>query len=152
MPSLECGGIVFDNFKEIIMTCKIKLGDVFCNYSADGRIYDKDKLKQAIDDYVERCVKKHQSFGELNHPERPYICTEEVSHIVTDIKETNGDEYEVSIKPLTTIGYHRTGILSTSGDILTCLINENKPLTLIPRFDVNGRIIAWDIDPKDIDI
>ena len=52
----------------------------------NGRIYPKEILASAVNDYVENFVKMGRSGGELNHPDSPIVNPERISHRITELK------------------------------------------------------------------
>lgn len=52
----------------------------------NGRIYPDRVVIPCINDFVENKVKMNRAVGELNHPHKPDIDLERVSHIIEDLR------------------------------------------------------------------
>jgi len=57
----------------------------------NGRVYPKSVLMNEVKNYNENFVNGKRAFGELGHPEGPTVNLERVSHIITDLYESNND-------------------------------------------------------------
>lgn len=51
----------------------------------NGRVYEKNILKKAVDRYINEQVKQNRAVGELNHPPGPTVNYQEVSHKIEDL-------------------------------------------------------------------
>ena len=53
----------------------------------NGRIYPKEVMSNAVNQYVEKFVSTKRSLGELNHPTYASVNPERASHMITSLKE-----------------------------------------------------------------
>ncbi len=79
-----------DVFESKVEEHKGKLYIVGCAAQADvingnSRLYPKNVLGQAMNEYVDAYVKTNKALGELNHPPRPYADPKHASHIITEM-------------------------------------------------------------------
>ena len=56
------------------------------NKNKNGRIYTREVLTKAVDQFVNEQVITGRAVGELNHPESPAINLDKVSHRITELK------------------------------------------------------------------
>ena len=56
------------------------------NKNKNGRIYTREVLTKAVDQFVNEQVITGRAGGELNHPESPAINLDKVSHRITELK------------------------------------------------------------------
>jgi len=56
------------------------------NKNKNGRIYSREVLTSAVDQFVNEQVITGRAVGELNHPEGPSINLDKVSHRITELK------------------------------------------------------------------
>jgi Prohead core protein serine protease len=60
----------------------------------NGRIYPKQVMENAVNNYVETYVSKNRALSELSHPEnRPNVKPELASHLITSLKMEGNDVY-----------------------------------------------------------
>jgi hypothetical protein len=52
----------------------------------NGRIYKKDVMQKAVDEYLKEYVSQSRALGELNHPTTVEVNPENACHLVTDLK------------------------------------------------------------------
>ena len=57
----------------------------------NGRLYPKDTLMKEVSRYGKELVKNKRAMGELGHPEGPSLNLERVSHIITELKESDNN-------------------------------------------------------------
>ena len=89
--------------------------------NANGRIYPADLLMREMKKYDE-LVRERRALGELDHPDSPVVELKSVSHIITEIHETDGvvrGDIEILNTP--------------QGDILRNLIKQNVKVGISSR-------------------
>jgi hypothetical protein len=69
--------------------------------NANGTIYPKDVLKEAIKEYNENHVKDGRAFGEINFPRQAAISMVDIAFRINDIEEEN-DRWLAEIEILNT--------------------------------------------------
>jgi hypothetical protein len=104
-----------------------------CNeVNRNNRCYPLEEMKREVDRYVDECVKKKRSFGELNHPTTADVALDKACHLVTDLK------FEGNV----VMG--KSKILSTpAGLIVQSLINDGCSL------GVSSRSLGQLVEDKD---
>ena len=53
----------------------------------NGRVYPKEILKEQVNKYIKEYVDQNRAFGELGHPDGPFVNLERVSHMIKELKE-----------------------------------------------------------------
>lgn len=88
----------------------------------NGRIYPKEIVQKAVNDYRENFIVRKKSFGELGHPPNPTINLNLISHLITDIRE-DGNNFIGKAKILDT----------PNGKIAKALMDEDCLLGISSR-------------------
>jgi len=57
----------------------------------NGRIYEMDVLRPAVEKYITEQVKSGRAVGELNHPETPTVNLDRASHRIIDLRFEGND-------------------------------------------------------------
>ena len=52
----------------------------------NGRVYSKEILVREVNDFAENKIKKNRSMGELDHPEKPQLNLDRVSHVIEKLE------------------------------------------------------------------
>ena len=114
--------------KEVEMYCVLQKYDTA---NRNGRIYPEKILKREVEKYQDM-IRRGSSISELNHPESSLIDLERTSHIIT---ETFWDGIRLigRLKLLTTPGYHKSGVVSSMGDIAANLLRQGVTLGISSR-------------------
>lgn len=114
--------------KEVEMYCVLQKYDT---PNRNGRIYPEKILKREVEKYQDM-IRRGSSISELNHPESSLIDLERTSHIIT---ETFWDGIRLigRLKLLTTPGYHKSGVVSSMGDIAANLLRQGITLGISSR-------------------
>ncbi len=114
--------------KEVEMYCVLQKYDT---PNRNGRIYPEKILKREVQKYQDM-IRRGSSISELNHPESSLIDLERTSHIIT---ETFWDGIRLigRLKLLTTPGYHKSGVVSSMGDIAANLLRQGVTLGISSR-------------------
>lgn len=114
--------------KEVEMYCVLQKYDT---PNRNGRIYPEKILKREVEKYQDM-IRRGSSISELNHPESSLIDLERTSHIIT---ETFWDGIRLigRLKLLTTPGYHKSGVVSSMGDIAANLLRQGVTLGISSR-------------------
>lgn len=90
----------------------------------NGRVYNIDILREAVDLYIKDHLKEGRAVGELGHPEGPNINLHRISHKFTDIRESKGDNLFIA----------KAKLLDTPmGDIAQKLVKEGVTLGFSSR-------------------
>jgi len=93
--------IIFDDVKIITEgsgdTKRLFIEGIFAQAekkNRNGRIYPKQVMENAVNNYVETYVSKNRALSELSHPEnRPNVKPELASHLITSLKMEGNDVY-----------------------------------------------------------
>lgn len=57
----------------------------------NNRVYKKEILERAVNEYVEQQVKTNRAVGEINHPESPIVNYKEASHKIVSLEWKGND-------------------------------------------------------------
>lgn len=58
----------------------------------NGRIYPREVMARAVEDYKREYVDKQRAYGELEHPQSLNINLDRISHLITDIYQDPNDD------------------------------------------------------------
>lgn len=57
----------------------------------NGRIYPRDIMRNEVNRYIDRKIKTEQAIGELDHPDKPSINLDRVSHKIISLTESGNN-------------------------------------------------------------
>jgi hypothetical protein len=112
--------------------------------NANGRVYNKEHMMEAVKKYYEEFIKTSRSVGELNHPESVEIDYNNACHLITNLKQDGN------------IWIGESTILSGTpkGDLLAGLITNGVKVGMSTRgvgdVDSSGNVGAYNLITVDV--
>ena len=91
--------------------------------NANGRVYFRDVMKEAVRAYNEEYIKQSRSLGEMNHPETTEVNPDRACHLITELIE-DGDSF---------VGKSQVLLGTPMGDLFAGLLNNGVKVGMSSR-------------------
>ena len=125
--------------------------------NANGRIYPEAILRKEVDEYINERVNKHCAIGALDHPQSSSLSGHDVAINIIELYWKN-QTLLGNLELVLSEGFRRTGVCSTSGDLVATYILNGIQLGVSSRgvgsvkkegnilmVDNDYEIICWDV-------
>lgn len=149
-----------NNGSKFVIPDRFVLPALFQKYNiknANGRIYPEAILRRQVDKYIQERVNNHCAIGALDHPQASSLSGHDVAMNIINLywkNQTLLGELELVLSE----GFRRTGVCSTSGDLVATYILNGIQLGVSSRgvgsvtnkggvlmVDDDYEIICWDV-------